>query len=479
MNKGGIDLKPKYVGLLRKIIFLAIDYLMVVIGVLCAYEIRLHIIPLSVESFHIKEIYLFLFIPLTYLTMLLITKSYGQENSLAERIRVIFKASLYSVVWSIILMYFGHVSGDVSRLFVGLSWLLSFISLVIGRIILGKLLKKLGLLEIPAVIIGAGLTAEVVLGSLQSQYRSRYQFKGYFDDLPIKSPILNQYSKLGNFLDISNYLHSHSIHTAFVMTPGLPKDKLNQLIKIVQPHVNEVIFVPDLIGLPVGNISIESFYNERIALIKVSNNLARQYNRILKRIFDLILAFILFIPVLIISLIVAIMIYKDSPGPVLYTQPRVGKGGKLFKCYKFRSMIMESDKVLKEYLSNNPEAQQEWNQYEKLKNDPRITPFGAFIRKLSIDELPQLINVIKGEMSIIGPRPIMDNQREKYGDTLVEYELVAPGITGLWQVSGRNETTFEQRVEMDSWYIRNWSIWNDLVILYKTIDVVIHHKGAY
>jgi len=175
---------------------------------------------------------------------------------------------------------------------------------------------------------------------------------------------------------------------------------------------------------------------------------------------------------------VAALIFVDDPGRIFYRQLRVGKGGRYFKLYKFRTMHLNADEVLRQYLAKDPALQAEWDQYQKLKNDPRITRVGRVLRRFSIDELPQLWNVFKGDMSLVGPRPIMINQIELYGRPYEHYVRVTPGITGLWQISGRNQTTFAYRAEMDVYYVMSWSIWMDIYILARTIWVVFRHQGA-
>lgn len=158
---------------------------------------------------------------------------------------------------------------------------------------------------------------------------------------------------------------------------------------------------------------------------------------------------------------------------------RIGKNGKDFSCYKFRSMCVDAKEKLAELLENDPVAKAEWKRDFKLKNDPRITKSGAFLRRTSLDELPQIFNVLKGEMSLVGPRPVIEEELERYGEYVDDYLMVKPGITGMWQINGRNDTSYAERVCMDSWYVRNWSIWIDNLILWRTLKSVIRCKGAY
>ncbi len=186
-------------------------------------------------------------------------------------------------------------------------------------------------------------------------------------------------------------------------------------------------------------------------------------------------ALILFFPLF---LIFIPQIRKDG-GSAFYGHTRIGKNGKPFKCWKFRSMSANGDEILKRHLADNPEAQAEWDRDFKLKDDPRVTKIGHFLRKTSLDELPQFWNVLKGDMSLVGPRPVVEQERKFYGAAFADYMSVKPGVTGLWQVSGRNNTTYEERVAMDVQYIREWSLGKDISILFKTVYVVITGHGAY
>ncbi|PLP56703.1 sugar transferase [Mesorhizobium loti] len=186
-------------------------------------------------------------------------------------------------------------------------------------------------------------------------------------------------------------------------------------------------------------------------------------------------ALILAAPVMI---LVGLLIKITAGGPAIFSHSRVGFGGKLFDCYKFRSMVANSDEVLKTYLDANPEARKEWGETHKIRNDPRVTFFGRMLRKSSLDELPQLINILRGDMSCVGPRPIVEDELRRYGEHQAEYLGTRPGLTGLWQVSGRSSLDYENRVALDSQYVRNWSIWLDLVILLRTVVAVMRVDRA-
>jgi len=198
-----------------------------------------------------------------------------------------------------------------------------------------------------------------------------------------------------------------------------------------------------------------------------------------KRTIDVVLTVVGGLMLLPVMVLIALLVKFYSKGPALYCQERIGRDGRRFKAWKFRTMISNADSVLKDHLAANPQLQAEWQRDHKLQNDPRVTRIGRLLRKTSLDELPQLWNVLCGEMSLVGPRPIVDAEIVKYGDSFDNFCSVSPGITGLWQVSGRNNTTYAERVELDSYYVRHWSPWLDLYILVLTVKVVLFREGAY
>jgi len=216
-----------------------------------------------------------------------------------------------------------------------------------------------------------------------------------------------------------------------------------------------------------------------IVAFSSTNYLTKIQSHVAKRAFDIALILCSLPLTLPVCLLTALFVKLTSPGPVLYGHKRVGLNGKEFKCWKFRSMYIDADKQLKQILKENPEMKKQWDRDRKLENDPRVTPFGKFIRKTSLDELPQLINIFVGQMSFIGPRPVMQDELERYGKKADYILSVLPGLSGMWQTSGRSDTAYEDRVTLDAYYIQNWSIWLDIWILIKTVWVVLCGKGAY
>lgn len=200
----------------------------------------------------------------------------------------------------------------------------------------------------------------------------------------------------------------------------------------------------------------------------------------LKRVFDILFSLLVIILISPILLLTSLLIFFTSKGPILYTQKRVTLEGKEFNCYKFRTMFKDAEKVLQKILDEDEKKRREWEIYFKLKDDPRITPFGKFLRKTSIDELPQFFNVLKGELSVVGPRPMpKDELWKRYGDKAPKILSVRPGITGLWQISGRNQLSIEKRVEIDNYYVDNKNFLLDSLIILKTIPAIFTSRGAY
>jgi exopolysaccharide production protein ExoY len=197
-----------------------------------------------------------------------------------------------------------------------------------------------------------------------------------------------------------------------------------------------------------------------------------------KRAFDVVAACAILVFALPAMFFIAVLMFSTDRGPILFSHERIGLNGKRFRCLKFRSMVVDSQEALRRHLELFPRARIEWEATQKLRDDPRITALGRFLRVTSLDELPQLINVIRGDMSLVGPRPIVQDEVIRYADQIEHYSAVRPGITGLWQVSGRSDCDYDQRVQLDTLYVRQWSFVGDLVILVKTIKVVVLRTGS-
>jgi len=262
-------------------------------------------------------------------------------------------------------------------------------------------------------------------------------------------------------------------------TAGNAKNHIEDKLSSMLREKKEIMFIPLLNSFDYSRASIIDIFNARTSMVVIENALLKRSNIILKTTSDVIFA-ILFLPVMIpVFALIAYMIKREEPqGSIFFKQERLGKDGAIFVCYKFRSMREDGDKVLETYLKEHPEEVENYNIYHKYEHDPRVTKIGDLLRRTSLDELPQIINVLRGEMSLIGPRPYMLNEKEKIGSKVDLVLAVKPGISGLWQVSGRSDVDFNSRVAMDVYYTRNWRLWMDVVIFFKTIKTVLVREGA-
>ena len=468
----------KYTNYFLSALLFVIDYLSIVLAEQSAFVLRNWIVS-DGGTLHISWLNFWIVFPLLYLLFINIEQLYNRRTQFWKVIEKIFYASLYAIVAVVIVLYVGKIAASTSRLFIVLLWLFSFIYLTIFRYIVKKILEKMQLLQIPVLIIGAGKTAELLVQGIINDAGMGYKLIGLLEDNCVQKGILNHFPVLGKFADAEKVIRDTGVQHVFIAAPGLEQDKLTRLIHKVQPLVKNMGIIPNLVGVPMGGIEVESLFNEKLMLLRLKNNLARPINRWLKAIFDFVVTLVGTVMISPILLFIALWIYKDSPGPVIFKHMRIGKNGKAFPCYKFRSMCVDAKAKLEELLETDPEAKAEWERDFKLRNDPRVTKSGAFLRKTSLDELPQIFNVLKGEMSLVGPRPIIQEELERYGEYVGDYLMVKPGITGMWQVSGRSDIDYEERVLLDSWYVRNWSVWTDIVMLFKTFKVVLLRKGAY
>ena len=460
-------------------VLVAVDYLAVLSAVWTAYLIRGQVLPLFYQEFSVPDVYLFIVIPFAFIFFLHFDRISINKLYIWQQAERLFKASVYAMLLVLVILYFNHSIQHISRIFMLLVWLFGFLYLAIGRYGMKRIVTAVGVLQVPTVIVGAGKTAALLVEAFQQNMGAGYKIVGLIEDDPQPLAIFQQYPIIGTFAQAEDAIRHAGVRNVLIAAPGLAREELLKLVYRLQPHVDNITFVPDLFGVPVGSMELETLFNEKTVLLKIRNNLAQGHNRLFKLMFDCLCSLAGIIVVMPLFLVLSILIYLDSPGPVVFAHRRVGQRGEMFPCYKFRTMVKNSQEVLEEYLANHPDAREEWDRDFKLKDDPRVTKIGRFLRKTSLDELPQFFNVLKGEMSLVGPRPIVEAEVERYGEYINDYYLVRPGITGQWQVSGRNDIDYPERVQMDSWYVRNWSMWLDVIILMKTIKVVVARKGAY
>ena len=461
----------------RRILSVLTDY----IAILLAEKSAMWVTALLVDAGRYERLassYTYFWIPVIFILFYSRSNIYHMRPIL-DKIRDIFYCTCNGLVVSLLFLYFAHKNIVDSVVFPVAFAIFAFVLGYVIRYVYWRCQKSWHLLYEPVILIGAGKTAEKALRFYEQDLGYRYDVLGLLEDFPQKSPVAGKYPVLGGMWDAGRIVQETGVKTVVITAPGLAKEQLQKLISQVQPHVRNISFVPDLLGTQMMGAEVNVFFTEAMLMLKIKNQLARRRNRVIKRAFDLLFTICGGLCILPVLLVIAVMVAVDNKGNVIFAHRRIGRDGKEFKCYKFQTMIPNAQEALEKYLAENPEARKEWEESFKLTDDPRVTKLGSILRKTSLDEMPQLWNVIKGDMSLVGPRPIVAKEIERYGEYFREYAMVPPGITGMWQASGRSDTTYEERVEMDTWYVRNWSVWIDLMYLFKTVKIVFTGKGAY
>ncbi|EFB6334460.1 undecaprenyl-phosphate galactose phosphotransferase WbaP [Escherichia coli] len=361
-----------------------------------------------------------------------------------------------------------------------LTWVMAIFLVPLARIAIKWLLMKWGLWLRDTWIIGSGKNAYEAYKAITSERNLGLNVVGFVTDEQMQGEQRKTIDELPIIIGSIDWLNSKDKRTQFIVAVESEQSDIRNkwLREFMIKGYRYVSVIPTLRGMPLDSTDMSFIFSHEVMIFRVQQNLAKWSSRIIKRCFDL------FGSICIILILSPLLIYiymkvKKDGGPAIYGHDRVGINGKTFKCLKFRSMVVNSKEILDELLKNDPKAKEEWDATFKLKNDPRITKIGAFLRKTSLDELPQLLNVLKGEMSLVGPRPIINAELERYNDQVDYYLLSKPGMTGLWQVSGRSDVDYDTRVYLDAWYVKNWSMWNDIAILLKTVIVVLKKDGAY
>jgi Undecaprenyl-phosphate galactose phosphotransferase WbaP len=357
-----------------------------------------------------------------------------------------------------------------------ISCVFSTIILLTVRSITHWFLHKTRLGGIPAVIFGSGVTGKMVADCLKSSIRTGYIPVLLLDDGQGE----DEYNGIPIIHDItlgSEIVKRYNIKMAIVAMPELDAIRLKHILNTYVSAFRYNVIIPNFFNISSIWMSVRDFSG--VLGIDTSNKLKLFWNLGIKRFLDLCVVIFGGLLVLPFLLLTALLIKITSPGPVLYKQKRLGINGKHFYTYKFRSMYIDAEQQLQRILETDPAAKKEWEEKFKLQKDPRITGIGRFLRRTSIDEMPQILNILKGEMSLVGPRPIVDAEVEKYGEDYLRVFSVKPGLTGLWQVSGRSDADYEDRVAYDAYYLQSWSVWLDLWIIFKTFGVVIVGRGAY
>ena len=409
-------------------------------------SLQLDDIPKYIEI----SIYDFIFAILIILILFINEKIYFFRFDFWQETKKILKALLISYLLVLTILALTKSNFHYSRLFIGIFFILSAISIPILKIFIKRYLYTLK----------PFIQRVLVVGEREDKVK-KFQRE------------LNSNRYLGQIPSDSNY------SSVFIISDGIDSNRLSIIIQeYLHKNIRGVYIVPYISTINFANSTILEYLNIQNNSIHIENRLLKWESILFKNLFDKIVAFVLlpiFIPI---HTLLSILIKLDSKGDILFRQKRVGEDGREFLCLKYRTMFENSDKILQEYLEKNPQEVEYYQKYHKYIDDPRVTKLGKILRSSSLDELPQIINVLKGDMSFVGPRPYMVDEIEKLGEFKDTILKVKPGITGLWQVSGRNNLTFQQRIELESWYIKNWTLWDDFIIIIKTFSVVLNRVGA-
>lgn len=368
----------------------------------------------------------------------------------------------------------------ISRTIVLLAWILSALFLPPIRASFKVLLARFGVWDRKLLVIGAGRVGKMLARGVQRSSSLGYRIVGFLDDDPKKlGKFIEGVPVLGRTDEIKEWAKKTRADGILISSPRISRNKLAVIIRDSENVSQEVFLIPDFLGLRTQGLVVETLDSH--VLLRFQSNLLLPVNAIIKRAIDIFLSLLLFTLSLPLFVLASILIKLDSKGPIFFLQERVGRFGKTFKCIKFRTMYSNSDEILNTFLENNTNARDEWEKYKKLKSysDPRVTKVGKALRRLSLDEIPQLFNVFLGEMSLVGPRPYLPSEINSRNQSLTLITSVRPGITGLWQVSGRSEISFQDRLALDEYYVRNWSLGMDAMILIKTLGAVLRGEGAY
>lgn len=402
---------------------------------------------------------------------------YGLDT--AERLR----RHTYSVFATLaILAIFAlalQIGGSLSRLLL--------MSAVVGLLLLAPLgqsfakwgMQKIGLWGKPVVILGYKDTGIGVAQLLREEWGLGYIPIALFDYrlVPSEELLETAFYQEEALEDAIDFARKWGVHDAIFAMPYIRREQLAALISRASISFRHILVIPNLSGITNSDATARNLAGT--FAVEIRYNLLDPWALRAKRAFDLVatVAGSIFVAPLI--LVLTLLVYLDSRGPIFYKDCRMGRDGNPFACMKFRTMVPNAETLLQQVLDEDAKSREEYMMYHKLRNDPRVTLVGRFLRKTSLDELPQLWNVLRGEMSLVGPRPYLPRESEEIGPAQEEILRVPPGITGLWQASGRNHKSFYERVKMDEYYVRDWSIWLDIIILARTVKTVLLGKGAH
>lgn len=398
----------------------------------------------------------------------------------AEELRRQTFALLATLAITVVFAFASQVGDSLSRLLL-FGWCLGLVLLApVARYFVKRAMMKAGLWCKPVVIVGAREVGSRMLQVLRRDWQLGFEPVGVFDDRLASAAggELEGVPYGGTLADAVALAQNRGVDTAIFAMPRARREHLAQLVNLASKSFRHVVVIPDLEGIT--NSAVVARDISGIFGVEIKHNLLDPWAQRSKRVLDIgatVVGGALILPLIVmLSLLVWVEL---RGGPVFYRDRRMGRDGKTFSCVKFRTMVPDAEALLQRVLDENAEMREEYLKYHKLRNDPRVTRVGRFLRKTSLDELPQLWNVLRGEMSLVGPRPYLHRESGDIGATQSEILRVTPGITGPWQVAGRNHTSFSERVRMDAYYVRDWSIWIDFMLLARTARSILLSRDAY
>jgi Undecaprenyl-phosphate galactose phosphotransferase WbaP len=394
----------------------------------------------------------------------------------AEEMRRIFHSITAVLLVLVSTTFLFKTGAEYSRYVFLAAWILAAPAVLLGRFLTRKMFSQRSWWPVPAVVLGSGPAAHRIARALEhSQLGLRLTGALLEDasspweaDLP---PVI------GHISDAPIISERGLARYAILALTDRSHAEIRQIIQDYCQNFQRILMVTDIPGICCLGISPREIGGQ--VGLEIPQRLSFAAPRFIKRCLDIVVSALLLVLLVPTFLIAALAVKLNSQGPVFFGHRRYGRDGKAVRALKFRTMVIDADNVLETHLRRHPEQMREWQRDHKLKNDPRVTRVGRWLRRYSIDELPQLVNILLGHMSLVGPRPIVQSEIARYATSYDLYTRVTPGLTGLWQVSGRNNTTYMERVAFDEYYIRNWSIWMDMYILARTFQAVIHAEGAY
>ncbi len=372
--------------------------------------------------------------------------------------------------------YFIFQPPSSSRLLVPFVWAMAIIVLSLGRLIVSVamgLLYQLGLGETRLLVVGSGRLGKMMMQHIAASPDLGYHIVGFLNDTSEPPSDFGRFKMLGTLEDLGLVIRSLQIDEVIIALPSNMHQQSIKSVRLCERLGASFKLVPDLYELSLSRIDMEAV--EGIPLISIKQISLNTVQRIITRFVDILVSLLILMLGSPLWLCIALAIRLNSPGEIIYKQTRIGLDGRPFKVYKFRSMYMNADQLTASLWVKN-EAQ---GPLFKMRDDPRITPVGKFLRRTSLDEFPQIINVLRGEMSLVGPRPPLSSEVAQYEDWQKGRLAIKPGMTGLWQVRGRSNLSFDEGVLMDLYYIENWSLRLYFLILFRTVPAVLTNRGAY